>query len=417
MASPSGDDSLDRLLFDSELREALARAKNAESALRQEKERAEQYLDIAGVTLAIVDAGEKIVLINRKGLETLGYEEGELTGRNWFDTLVPRNGRKSKRRAFRRMLAGGEDGLLDGEDSLVAKDGDVRMISFHNAAVRDPDGAITGVLLSGEDVTELQKTRELLQHSQLLASLGEMTAGIAHQVNNPLGSILLYSELMMSADAPPGIRKDLRVIHEEARRATKVMTDLLAYSRREKSRVRRLDLLTILNKMLDMRRYTERIQNITATVRYQDRPLHVRGDASQMMQLFMNLMLNAEEALKEAGGGDIIITAWKEGKWAKVSVSDNGTGIRPEDLTHVFYPFFTTKRQQNGTGLGLSTCYGIVTDHDGLIHADNNGMGGATFTVELPLARARKQTRRRQTRSDGTAAHDGSRQTAGRQPW
>ena len=280
---------------------------------------------------------------------------------------------------------------------LIIRNGNMKMLECHDTQVKDPVERVTEVMIPGEDVTALRKTRELLQHSQLLASLGEMTAGIAHEVNNPLGSILLYSELMMAADSPPEIKRDLKVIHEEAKRATKVMTDLLTYSRREKSTMRRLDLNRILHKMLDMRRYTERIRNITATTSFQDGPLHVRGDASQLMQLFMNLMLNAEESLSEADGGNIMVSTCKEGEWARVSVSDNGTGIPPENLTHMFYPFFTTKRMTNGTGLELSTCYSIVTDHNGLIHAENNSMGGATFTVELPLAGTRKGTRQRQT--------------------
>ena len=377
-----------------ELEEALTRAKSAEEALRERRDRAEEYLNIVGVMLAIVNTDENVALINRKGREILEYEEEELIGRNWFDTLVPRKRREETRKAFHRMLGGEEAALLDGEDSLVARHGDVKTIEFNSTAIRDRAGQVTGVLLSGKDVTELRRTRELLQHSQLLASLGEMTAGIAHEVNNPLGSILLYSELMATADVPPEIKKDLKVIHEEARRATQVMTDLLTYSRREKSSVRRLDLHRILRKMLDMRRYTERIRNISATTSFQEGPLHVRGDAPQLMQLFMNLMLNAEEALREAGGGHITISTCKEGDWARVSVSDNGIGIPPEDLGHVFYPFFTTRWMANGTGLGLSTCYGIATDHNGLIHAENNSTGGATFTVELPLAKGRqRQTR------------------------
>jgi len=378
-----------------ELEEALTRARNAEAALREQESQAAHYLDTVGVMLAIVDADESIALMNRKGREILEYEEEDLIGRNWFDTMVPQKRRGKARQAFHRMLGGEEGALLGIEDSLVARHGDARTVEFHNTVIRDPAGRVTGVLLSGRDVTELRKTRELLQHSQLLASLGEMTAGIAHEVNNPLGSILLYSELMATADVPPETKQDLKIIHEEARRATQVMTDLLAYSRREKSSVRRVDLHTILRKMLDMRRYTEKIQNISVTTSFQEGALHVKGDASQLMQLFMNLMLNAEEVLRETSGGSVVLSTRTEGEWATVSVSDNGPGIPPDDLPHVFYPFFTTRRIVNGTGLGLSTCYGIVTDHGGLIHAENNSTGGATFTVELPLAGARRRQTRR----------------------
>jgi signal transduction histidine kinase len=216
-----------------------------------------------------------------------------------------------------------------------------------------------------------------------------MTAGIAHEVNNPLGSILLYSELLLGGDMPDRFRKDLKTIHNEARRATRIMNDLLTYSRRVKPQMRRINLHKTLRKVLGMRQYQHSTQNITQVASLPDEPLYVKGDPAQLVQVFMNLILNAEEALRKSGGGSITVTARADRDWAKISVADNGTGIPEEILGQIFYPFFTTKPAGDGTGLGLSTCYGIVTGHNGLIKAENNEMGGATFTVELPLAEVR----------------------------
>jgi two-component system NtrC family sensor kinase len=169
------------------------------------------------------------------------------------------------------------------------------------------------------------------------------------------------------------------------------MTDLLTYSRRTGSQGRRLDLQKVLKKVIDMRRYTEMVRNIDITADLQDGPLYVAGNSSQLTQLFMNLMLNAEEALGETNGGNISITTRMDKGWAKISVADNGPGIPQENLQQIFYPFFTTRPTGKGTGLGLSTCYGIVTAHKGLIRAERNDMGGATFIVELPLVKTRKR--------------------------
>ncbi len=140
-----------------------------------------------------------------------------------------------------------------------------------------------------------------------------------------------------------------------------------------------------------MRRYQEKVQNITVSTEFVERPCYAKVDSSQLTQVFVNLMLNAEEALRESKGGSIIITTRIDEEWAKVSIADNGIGIPEENLSQIFHPFFTTKQVGEGTGLGLSTCYGIVTGHSGLIHAENNGMGGATFTVELPLAKTQRR--------------------------
>jgi PAS domain S-box-containing protein len=380
----------------------ITERKQMEGALRREKERAEGYLDIAGVMLATMNSDEKITLMNKKGYEILGYEVSELIGKNWFDTLVPQRIRGEMRGVFRRLMAGEIEPVRQYESTLLTKDGEERLIAFSNAAIRNPNGQITGILTSGEDITELRKTQEQLQHSRLLASLGEMTAGIAHEVNNPLGSILLYSELLMASEIPSQSKKDLKIIHEEARRAAKIMTDLLTYGRRAKTHLHRLNLHKPLKKVLEMRQYEQRVQNINVSTDLHNGPLYINGDSSQIMQVFMNLVLNAEEALRQSKGGNIAITTQAIGEWAIVSIVDNGIGIPNSDLNQVFYPFFTTKQVGEGTGLGLSTCYGIVTDHNGLIRAENNEMGGATFTVELPLAnsaRHRKSPRKIKNKS------------------
>ena len=255
-------------------------------------------------------------------------------------------------------------------------------------------GRLIGIVENFKDITELQKTREQLQHSLLLSSLGEMTTGIAHEVNNPVATIMLYSELLLKSNLPGQNRKDLMTIHNEARRAARIMTQLLNYGHKLKPKVCRLDLQRVIKKVMDMRRYQLNIENITFSANLRNGPLYVRGDFAQLMQVFINLMLNAEEALTDSGGGHITVTTQVDGEWVKVSIADDGTGIPEENLSQVFYPFFTTKPAGKGTGLGLSACYGIVTGHGGLIHVANNEMGGTTFTVELPLAKARGRARK-----------------------
>lgn len=242
------------------------------------------------------------------------------------------------------------------------------------------------------EITDLRKVEEQLRHSQLLATLGEMLTGIANEVNNPLGSILLYSELLMAGEVAPQTKEDLQVIHDEARRAAKTMTDLLNYYRQQKPEVRRLEINNLLDDLFSIRCHTDRAHDITITLNLQDNPLPVEGDLSQLNQLFTNIMVNAEEALAKTGGGNVTLTTRREGEWVQILFTDEGPGIPPEYLQRIFYPFFTTKQAVTGTGLGLSACYNIVTSHMGLIHAENNETGGAIITVEFPLADTREKT-------------------------
>jgi len=254
--------------------------------------------------------------------------------------------------------------------------------------VLDENGEIVTFIHTSRDITELKKIEERLQQSQLLTSLGTMTAGIAHEVNNPLGSILLYSELLLKNDVTHQVKKDLKIIHGEAKRAAKIMTDLLAYRKGIKIQKRHLNLYRIIRKVLDMRQYGQNVQNISIYTNLAEYPLYVKGDSSQLTQVFMNLLLNAEEALRGRSYGTITVSAQVEQQWLNVSIADDGPGIPEDNLKQVFHPFFTTKKVGEGTGLGLSTCYSIITKHNGLIRAENNEMGGATFIVELPLAEA-----------------------------
>jgi signal transduction histidine kinase len=235
-------------------------------------------------------------------------------------------------------------------------------------------------------ITDLRKVQEQRQHSQLLATLGEMLTGIANEVNNPLGSILLYSELLMAGDVSPQTKEDLKVIHDEARRAARTISDLLNYHRQEQSEVQRLEINTVLDNLLRTRCPTNTACDITIAFNMYGRPLPVEGDLSQLNQVFTNLMSNAEEALIKTGGGTITITTRREGEWAQILFADDGPGIPREHLQRVFHPFFTTKQAVTGSGLGLSTCYNIITRHKGLIRAENDETGGATIIVELPLA-------------------------------
>jgi PAS domain S-box-containing protein len=338
--------------------------------------------------IRIVSAQGELLYANRAILDMCGYDSVEELKEVPLSKLyTPESYRQHLE--IKEKKRRGETIPFEYEVSIIRRDGEVRHLAlFREKVIWDGETQFQELY---QDVTELRKAQEQLQHSQLLASLGEMTAGIAHEVNNPLGSVLLYSELLMAGDTPRTLKRDLKVIHDEAKRAARIMTDLLTYSRRMGSQGRRLDLHKALKKVVDMRHYAQMVRNISVAVDLHDEPIYVVGNSSQLTQLFMNLILNAEEALEESNGGNISITTRIDDEWAKISIADNGPGIPQENLQQIFYPFFTTKPTGKGTGLGLSTCYGIVTAHKGLIHAERNNMGGATFVIELPLAKTRKR--------------------------
>ena len=317
----------------------------------------------------------------RAGLEHLAIEDADVL----LLELPPAGERDSTERLRRQIEGHGLPVvvLADlGDEALAAKARELHVQDYLTRQQLDSRSLLRSIRYA----IERWQAKEQLRHYQHLASTGEMAAGIAHEVGNSLNNILLYSRLLAPGDIPSRTRKDISVIRTEASRAARLVADLLTYARWEKPRMRRLDLHRVVRKVLNLRRHQMKVANIAMSTSFREGPLYVRGSSSQLMQVFMNLVLNAEQALRTSRGGDIIVASEANREWAMVSVADNGTGIPEETLDQVFDPFFSTKRAGKGTGLGLSTCLRIVSGHGGRIHAANNRDGGATFTVGLPLA-------------------------------
>jgi two-component system NtrC family sensor kinase len=214
-----------------------------------------------------------------------------------------------------------------------------------------------------------------------------MTAGIAHEVNNRWK----HPAVLGTADEERRILRDKErpeIIHDEAKRAAKIMSELLSFKQGAGYKKRRLNIQKIIKALLERRRYEQSVKNISVYANLPDKPLYVKGSPVEINQALLNVLINAEEALSIRKYGTIIVTARTEQNWLKINIADDGPGIPDNNLGLVFHPFYTTKKVGEGTGLGLSTSYNIISRHDGLIRAENNDMGGATITIELPLAEA-----------------------------
>ena len=375
-------------LYRRTLKEVTERSQ-AEEQFRKSEEKLRLMFESMAEGIVVTDLDANIIETNEVVVSMHGYaSRDEFTGRSIVTLVATKDHARIMEDMGNTLNTGFTRGLYY---DFLTTDGVQFPVRLSMALLKDPSDRPAGFVVVAEDVSESRKMEEQLQHSQLLASLGEMTAGIAHEVNNPLATVLLYSEMLMDSEVPREINRDLRIVHDEVKRAAQIMTNLLTYSCQSTSKVRRLNLNKILRKVTDMRRYTQTVQNITVYVDLPEEQITVRGNAPQLTQVFMNLVVNAEEAVRESEDRTIVITAGIDGDWVKVSVADTGTGIPEENLGQVFYPFFSTKRNRKGTGLGLSICYGIVTEHGGLIHVENNPTGGATFSVELPLSTSQKK--------------------------
>jgi two-component system NtrC family sensor kinase len=245
-----------------------------------------------------------------------------------------------------------------------------------------------------EQMDELQRTQAQLLQAEKLSAIGQLVAGVAHELNNPLTAIVGYSQLLIEMCEDPDIVEDLRRIDNEAQRSARIVQNLLAFARQQKLEKRPLNLGEVLNKTLDLLAYQLQVDNIRLERELPPEPVTVLGDTYQLQQVFLNLITNAHQAIRKnrSSGTLTVRTRPGEGDTVQILFIDDGPGIQPEILSRVFDPFFTTKDVGEGTGLGLSICLGIVQEHQGRIWAESEAGHGAIFVVELPLHEDRPRT-------------------------
>ena len=241
-----------------------------------------------------------------------------------------------------------------------------------------------------EDHTETRRLQEHLIQSEKLSAIGQLIAGVAHELNNPLASVLGFADFLVeSGDVPAHLAEPLRVIQQEAQRAGAIVKNLLTFARRQERDRRRLAIGTVLERTIALLRGQLLGLHVEIELSVDAGLPEIDGNLNQLQQVFLNLANNAAQAIASTGrdgGGHLLVHARRQADGVAVDVTDDGPGI-PEELHHrVFEPFFTTKPEGEGTGRGLSICMGIVKEHGGRITLDSAPGRGATFTLEFPAA-------------------------------
>lgn len=239
-----------------------------------------------------------------------------------------------------------------------------------------------------ERTAKLEQAQSELLQAAKLASLGQLVSGVAHEINNPLTSILGFSEVLLNrTGGDAAAQGPLRTIRDEAMRLKHLVTNLTTFARRAPQRTHRMDLRQVLVSLTDLRDYQLQANNISLHMECPPDAIWVLGNSDQLMQVLLNLVLNAEQAVKGCRErGDIWITCGADGEAAWFGVRDNGSGMTPEVRDHIFDPFFTTRPTGQGTGLGLSISYGIIRQHGGSITVESIVGEGSTMMTRIPLA-------------------------------
>jgi PAS domain S-box-containing protein len=259
-------------------------------------------------------------------------------------------------------------------------------IEVSTSPIFDENGRVKATVHIMRDISERKQMEQQLLLTDRLASVGELASGVAHELNNPLTSVIGFSQLLMEEEVPDNIKEDLSLINSEAQRAAAVVKNLLTFARKHSAVKQPTRINNLIEDVLKLRAYEQKVNNIEIIKKLAPDLPEIMVDYFQIQQVFLNIIINAEFfMIEDHKRGVLTITTEKTSRFIRISFSDDGPGISKENLNRIFNPFFTTKEVGKGTGLGLSICHGIITDHRGVIHAESEAGKGATFIIELPI--------------------------------
>lgn len=336
----------------------------------------EQSLD----TIVVTDERFNIAEINQAGVILTGYEKKEM--------LEKKMGLKdfmAKDSEWERI-----QGLLEVDEYILNEETDFFLPNFSQVRVLMTGGVDYGAFGCGKtfhfiikNINDKKQMEQQIAQADKLAALGELSAGVAHEINNPLGIILGYTQLMLKEDS--GFEADLKIIEKHVKNCKTVVSDLLAFSRKGSLKKSRVDVTTIVDGVIKFLANHTDFRNVEIGMdHFCKAPLVISGNEQELAQVIINLLINACHAVKKKGRIEIE-TRQTTDHQILITVKDNGTGIRKKHFSRIFDPFFTTKPVGQGTGLGLSVGYGIIRSHGGDITARNRETKGAAFTISLPM--------------------------------
>lgn len=370
--SVNGTDELHNLAGN--INSMLDKIAETENQLRFQKKRFDRLLEFTPGVILMFDANAVLLAVNKAFCTLYNISEHDAVGKNLAE-FIPQE-----------IITGIYPQVTDVEGAVYDTE-----IKLHFGSTEKLFSVNIITLYAGEylllawDITQQRQDMDRMYLTDRLATIGELASGIAHELNNPLTSVIGLSGLLLESELPGDMKEDIRTIYQEAKRTSDIIRHMLTFARNHPAARQSLEVNTILSDTLEMRLYEQKLNKIEVVRQFAENLPPVKADAFQLQQVFLNLIVNAEYFMREAhGGGCLTLTTEQAVGNIKVSFQNDGPEIPAEVLKHIFDPFFTTKPVGKGTGLGLSISYGIITAHNGRIYAENLPGKGVVFSIELP---------------------------------
>jgi len=360
-----------------------------ERQLRRQEEFRQRLLESFPDLILVLDMKGQYTFVSPRISELLGYGPEHLVGKKVDDV----ENTSPELASLYRTVATGKSARTSCEYGSRHRDGSWRTMLGMASPLLNAEGKPAGVIISVRDMTMEKKLEQQIIQSERLAAMGQMIGGFAHELNNPLTSILGMAELLQEGGVSEAARKQIGILHQQARRAAEIVQNLQYFARPPAPGKSQVNLNELVQRTVQMQAYPLRKSNITVDFLQEPAIPAVVADPNQLMQVFLNLLLNAEQAIRESREkGTIRVRIGRNPDSVWIVFQDDGPGIAPENLTHIFDPFFTTRRPGRGTGLGLSICKTVLREHGGNIEAASAPGGGAVFTITLPILVAESGT-------------------------
>ena len=359
----------------------ITERREIEARLHQQEEFGRRLVECFPDAILVLDNNLRYTYASPRVREVLGCMPEELIGK----TVTADPNTHEPFRLFNDVLAG-KEAVGQTDYSLRQRDGTWRTLRSIASPLFESQGDLVGVVASVRDITQAKQMEQQLIQSERLAAMGQMIDSFAHELNNPLTAILGAIDLLDTQAGAEETRKHLRLLKEQSRRAAEVVQNLLFFSRPPTPGRNRLNINDLIQRTLLLHEHSLRLNNISIDFIAEPNLPPFEGDASQLMQVFLNLIINAEQAIRELRPrGTLRIRIGKQESELQVSFQDDGPGLPPELTGKVFDPFYTTKRTGGVNALGLSISMGILKGCGGRLEAQPAPGGGAVFSVHLPL--------------------------------
>ncbi len=351
-----------------------------ERQLLQQEEFRRHLLESFPDLILVVDLQERYTFVSSRVRDLLGYQSEDLLDRKISETAD----HSPELAALYHDVVSSNGSFGAAEFSARHRNGSWLTMRASASRLFDADSKLAGVIISVRDITTERKLEQQIVQSERLAAMGAMIGGVAHELNNPLTSILGVSELLQDSQTTDAARKQIGILQQQARRAAEIVHNLTYFATPPTPGKTPVNMADIVERTLNLHSYSLRKNSITIDfLRAPTQPV-VKADPHQLMQVFLNLILNAEQAIREIRDrGTLRIRLGNRGEAVWASFQDDGPGIPADVLPSIFDPFYTTKRPGRGTGLGLSICKSVMKEHNGTIEAANAPGGGAVFTVTM----------------------------------